>query len=273
MVFSDFKAAVKAVAFPKGEAENLVTVYNNYILEGLVEIQKWVDCFQENNLDLVERGDTTYSCGLTVIDAPNGQVQRIFAVDSRDSCSKIYYHKRTLVQLQEMAARESADYCLPFEYPTGDDEVDRALVGYWTYQNGLLYVWPYLHSEEILGVEWKGIKLEYSDTDEVYSSSPQVQKTVRSFLKREIARDITCNDNELARHSESFGFELANLLWECRQKQESGVKESTVVHAIRACSSDLDDAPDVTLLCLETEAGICLETESGEIIEPEQILI
>lgn len=80
--YADFKRDLRRDAFPDGEAVNLVAAHDNAILSGLIDIQKWVECFQQNNTTLFPQCSTLFDCGLTVFDAPRGRVKQVSVIDS-----------------------------------------------------------------------------------------------------------------------------------------------------------------------------------------------
>src|SRR5512133_496566 len=81
MKYGDFTREVKALVFPAGEAPNLVAAHNKAIVQALVDIQKWVECQQQDNKSLHPQCATYYRCGLTYLPAPEGVVKKVQVVD------------------------------------------------------------------------------------------------------------------------------------------------------------------------------------------------
>lgn len=198
MLFSELKTAVKTIAFPKGEAENLVVVHDQYIQDALMDIQQWVPCYQKRNVSVYELCRTRYFRGMTVIPEPCGDIARIYTVNRLTLREPVFYHKRDLRQLEEYAAQFDVEYGLPdepantdlpvlpigFKYP--DDSTDgtsRAIIGYYAYQDGLIHIWPHIQSWETIIIEWRGIKKEYTDYEEIFSDDPRMVRAVRAYLK------------------------------------------------------------------------------------------
>ena len=75
--FGQLKADVRAVAFPDGEAANLVSVHNKIMAEAMVMIQEWVEQYQVNNTQIYPFCSTFFQCGFTVLQAPRGIIRRL----------------------------------------------------------------------------------------------------------------------------------------------------------------------------------------------------
>lgn len=254
MNFSDFKAKVKAVIFPIGEPENLVPLHDTYIQDALHEIQQSVKCYRDNNTDVVAVGDTRYNCGLTVAEAPDGFIKRVYSVGS-DWCCKVNYAKSTLAYLRqecsntqlELGAITSPDQHGKGDLPLGDKYPDassdstlgRAVTGYWAMEGCRLYVWPYLQSTEDLVIEWEGVKGNYADADLVFDDHMRVQRAVRLYLQREIARDLENDPLRADRLTTEVASAFGDLVWFCRQKTEGhhATVEDTLPVLTNTCST------------------------------------
>lgn len=235
MTFLELKTAVKKIVFPIGEEENLVAQHDAYIVDGLNDIQQYVKCHRDNNVNVIAYADTVYNCGLTVTDAPDGIIKRIYTVV--DGCSKVNLIKSTVAKLrfwQEQHTIDFEDQKVPTQpttkpaltpndlYPGADSDssLGRAVTGWFALDGCRLYVWPYLQSTEDLVIEWTGVKDAYRDTDTIFDSSTAVLRAVRLYLQRERARDIEIDDALLAKYSAEYSNALATLIWRCRQKTE-----------------------------------------------------
>lgn len=127
MTFGDFKRELRSVVFPAGEAPNLVAAHNKAILDALIDIQTWVECQQQDNRSIYPQCSTYYKCGLTVLPAPAGMINRIDVVDrinpdtgledataDYDWCSAITYLEVPSIYMDRyLAASRAAGGCLP----------------------------------------------------------------------------------------------------------------------------------------------------------------
>lgn len=247
MTFTELKTAVKKIVFPIGEEENLVAQHDAYITDALNDIQQYVKCYRDNNVNIIAYGDTVYNCGLTVTDAPDGIIKRIYTMV--DGCSKVNLIKSTVAKLrfwQEQHTIDFEDQKAPTQptnkpaltpndlYPGADSDstLGRAITGWFALDGCRLYIWPYLQSTEDLGIEWTGVKDSYGDSDVIFDASTALQRAVRVYLQRERARDIEIDDALLAKYSAEYSNALATLIWRCRQKTEGVYTEEETLPPI-----------------------------------------
>lgn len=259
MDFAGLKAAVKAIVFPIGEPENLVAIHNAYIVDGLNTIQQYVKCFREKNTNLIAFPDTRFNCGMTVTSAPDGIIARVYTV-GEDFCCKVDYKRSTLATMKYEQAMHQIDFGSNpaplqtnkpvldlgdrFADKSGDNalSLDRAMTGFWAIEGCRLYVWPAIESTEDLVVEWSGVKDTYAEEDIIFDGTPLLQKAVRFFLQREIARDLEQDDSKFNKYGGDFNLALADLFWRCRQKLEGSYAEE-------------DRQPVITNGCLVPQAS------------------
>lgn len=77
----DLIAEIQPILWPDGEAENLVIPHRSMVIEALIDIQQWAECYQINNTQIVPQCNTLFNCGLTVTDAPRGRIKRVYVID------------------------------------------------------------------------------------------------------------------------------------------------------------------------------------------------
>lgn len=247
MTYAALKKAVKAVVFPIGEPENLVPIHDAFITDGLNTIQQYVKCHRDNNVSVVSFSDTLYSCGLTVTEMPDGFIKRVYTLPNTvptgtsDTCCRVYLKKATRAYLNWLEREHEIDFGerarpdqtgQPVEQlndlvpgAASDSKLGRALDGFWALEGCRMYVWPHLQSTEDLVIEWTGIKNSYADPDIVFDDSPKLQRALRLYLQREVARDLDCDDDKLQKFTTDFEGALADLYWACRQKLEGTYAE------------------------------------------------
>lgn len=128
--FADFKTDLRAIAFPDGEATNLVAFHDKSIIAAMVDLQTWVLCLQQDNTTLVPHCATFYNCGLTMLPAPAGRIMRVSVIDKinpdtgqedpdaeDDWCSEITYNPVDFCTVDAYMKRSRAcGSCLPAAY-------------------------------------------------------------------------------------------------------------------------------------------------------------
>ena len=232
MTYSEFKAAVKADLWPEGEAENLVTLHNNLIVDALVELQRYVTCLRSNHTDLWPQCGTYYRKGTTVLDAPDGIIRRVATLSGSAWHSRITYRPVDRQEFERWSRRlwemveESPDQTglgtlsLGFEYPgeESDSIYGRALSGMWSRdEKDRLHVAPWLQSNEYMLVEWDGIKRSWNDTD-VVTFNTSVTRAVRLFIQKERPQDFPDGNLYAKKWISDYQDALADVIYECEQK-------------------------------------------------------
>lgn len=116
--FSQLKSEIREEIFHQGgEAPNLVSAHDLFFKEAMVDIQRWVECFQKNNTKVFPFCSTFYRCGLTIIEKPErSQIKSLWVVDRTnpttkksdadspiDWCSRVEYQQVDWCEIQEYA--------------------------------------------------------------------------------------------------------------------------------------------------------------------------
>lgn len=117
----DLKAEQRPLLFPTGEAENLVAAHDAMFVDALMDLQQWVDCLQINNTETYPQCNTLFNCGLTVIDAPRGRLNRLYTIDKinqttgledpgvpLDWCSEVDYRRVDYSDLERYVSQTLA---------------------------------------------------------------------------------------------------------------------------------------------------------------------
>lgn len=76
MNFAELKA-LRSEIWPQGEAPELVIPHNKSFISALVDIQRKVECQQVNNTEIYQFCSTMFQCGMTVMNAPRGKINRV----------------------------------------------------------------------------------------------------------------------------------------------------------------------------------------------------
>lgn len=95
----------------------------------------------------------------------------------------------------------------------------RAVIGQWAIDRDRIYISPWINSDEIVVVEWDGVKTKYSPDDAVIEDI-DFKRAVKLYVQREYARDF---DNDYERYkymSMDFDTAMGDLIHECKRQTE-----------------------------------------------------
>lgn len=84
MTFAQLKA-LRTELWPQGEAPELVIPHNKSFISALIDLQKRVECLQVNNTQVYEFCSTMFQCGMTVLNAPRGKINKVSTFARRDA--------------------------------------------------------------------------------------------------------------------------------------------------------------------------------------------
>lgn len=240
--FGQLKTEILNQIYPSGTPENLVTpfangtksAYDMLFDEAAAEISKWVPCEQEDNINLIAFCKTNYKCGLTVIPAPAGVVVRVFTVAGLDYCDPVLLRQVKWPEPECWASRlfppkNTAFSNLPMGFQPADASTDcqcgRARSGIWAIKDRNIYIAPWIQSNELIVVEWRGVKTEWSDTDLV-NPAQDYKKALKAYVQYGHERDygdfnkaqmyLTRVPGMMDRGL--FADALADLIWQCDQQ-------------------------------------------------------
>lgn len=85
LTFLALKNGIRREVWPSGEARSRRPAHDRWFIDALVEIQKYVACFQQNNTDLIPHCATHYNCGLTSFTLPRGRINRLSVVNRKET--------------------------------------------------------------------------------------------------------------------------------------------------------------------------------------------
>lgn len=225
--FSAFKSGVISRCFPFGEPENLTSTVDELILEGLLQVQRYVVCYQSRHTDVFETDSGSFSsCGVTYVPRPRGKIIRVRNRWKDDDISD-----------SDSAAREALeeDHCDVFDYEyssledvktTGFELKDldlsrcRLRWGCYTVGPSNIGLTPPLKSTEQIEVVWDGIKRSYSDNDWI-SDDPELKSAVCFYVQKEIARQYDIDMEKAATALEGWRDMVGEMSHDCR---ENGVR-------------------------------------------------
>lgn len=85
LTYGQLKSSLRGIMWPAGEQYTLQTAHDKAFLDSLIDIQTYVECLQQDNVDQFPHCATYYQCGLTVFPAPYGNIKKVVAVEKLDA--------------------------------------------------------------------------------------------------------------------------------------------------------------------------------------------
>jgi hypothetical protein len=119
------------------------------------------------------------------------------------------------------------DYgCLYYADSTGGtDRSNRPCNRVVAIHEGLLYVYPHLQSDELLVIEWKGIKRAWKDTDEV-AFDREIADALEHYIEAKVARREDCDAQKMQVAIAMYDALVAKLIWQ--ERNENDIEEPSV---------------------------------------------
>jgi len=229
--FSELARTVLEQAFPEDIAPNLQTVYKKRLLDGLINIQRYVPQLQKRQYALYPFASTFYRQGMTVINKPAGRVRRLGAFCSRKLDDLVYYDacvREDIDRLTQQRARyqtypDAVQEAFPvFAASTETDKDWRAERGLFCIDDKSILVVPHIESNERLMVEWQGLKDEYEDTDAVDFAEYQSRAldVLVLYLQKEAALRDTRSTSDYVALTQRYREALADLKIDAKEDSE-----------------------------------------------------
>lgn len=256
------KTEVRNSIWASGEPENLISAHDDAFQEAFTEIAKYVDGERDDNVDLIRFVKTYYKAGMTVVTAPRGIVTRIFTVANEDYSDPVFYRQ---VQWPGPEAWSRNLYlfplppltslpALPLGFQFADAENDslygRARTGIWAFYQGNIYIAPWIQSNELVVVEWKGIKEKWEDNDLI---NPEIlyKKAVKLYVQFAHERDYGDAQRAVQFHNTIsrqgwYDEALGDLIHEDAERTKTRALPDAGGERNRLCSELADDAPPTT---------------------------
>lgn len=267
------KDEIRNSIFPSGESENLVTAHDLMFIEGLGEIQKWVQPEQSVNCNVIRFCKTYHKQGMTVVPCPKGIVTRVYTIADDEWNRPVFFYPRDwpepeswsrrlrgrFIPLHTERAKTGVDklplgfqYAEPWhdlkmgvfdepddsEQTTQDDtpgqqpyevpqrhhhRFERARHGIYAIHDHNIYMAPWIQSNEMVVIEWYGIKnsSEWTD-DDLVSDAVDFKKALKLYVQYAHYRDFgEKEDYEKFHNSDNSGLydeALADLMWQAREE-------------------------------------------------------
>ena len=224
--FGDLKTELKALIWPNGVPENLVSAIDAYFEDALMDLQRWVTCLQAWHTDVFPQCATYFRCGLTVLDAPRGKIRRVRTFQDAfcdpvtmvaSTPQEVYCWSRKFIDRIDAPANAGLP-ALPAGFKFADASTDsqfgRAQTGLWTMDRAKLYVAPWIQSRESVVVEWDGMKRKFSDAD-LWPDERDLKRAIKLFVQEEFSRDFERDFGAKKVIGDDYATAKADLMWQC----------------------------------------------------------
>jgi len=245
MKFADLVTELRGDIWPEGVPESLAAPINKNFEAAVTHLQRYIPCLQTRNINRYPQCSTYFQGGKTVIDAPKGRINKVYTIldqageevypalfkqVTKDELDCNSLKLLSLVYPPKNLSSESLP--MGFKYPEADSDykVDgdgdkkatkhgRAVIGQWAVDKGRIYISPWINSDEVVVVEWDGVKTRYNSEDAVIEDI-DFKRAVKLFVQREVARDF---DNDYERYKYmtlDFDMAMGDLIHECKKQTE-----------------------------------------------------
>lgn len=262
-LYSALKTGIKDQIWVSGVPENLdlplrqggKSALDNLFDEGMNYAQQYVDGERDNNVSVYPFCSTHFKCGMSVFNAPNGIIDRVYTIANDDWCDPVFYSPRDWPE-PERWSRNLLTYEVPlnvgfpklprgffFAESTTDAVVGRARTGIYSLFKKQIWLAPWIQSNEKVVVEWRGLKTEWRD-DEPVNEAIEFRTYLKLFIQYAFERDYG-DAGEAAKFKGLMDDALADLMRQGNIKTRRPVDIEYVDWRARTAAELKDDAvPD-----------------------------
>lgn len=245
MKFADLVTELRGDIWPEGVPESLSAPINKNFEAAVTHLQRYIPCLQTRNINRYPQCSTYFQGGKTVIDAPKGRINKVYTIlnTAGEEVYPALFRQVTKDELECNSLKllslvyppknsNSEELPMGFKYPEEDSDYKvnsegekkatkhgRAVLGQWAVDNSRIYISPWINSDEVVVVEWDGVKTRYNSEDAVIEDI-DFKRAVKLFVQREVARDF---DNDYERYKYmtlDFDMAMGDLIHECKKQTE-----------------------------------------------------
>ena len=249
MLFSDFVTRVRQDVFPEGEAVHLQTMHNRWIEDALIDLQQKVPGLRTTHYDYIPALQMWWNCGASVTDAPRGWIIGVKSVLETDSCSEVDYDPVSREEFENTVADDKACGCSCYNSAMGEpcftysssgtygpgptelygmrysaeayDKPCRSTSGIYTVFDEYIWVYPRLQHDEVLIVEWKGIKRAFGNADPMGAKyDREIERAAELWLEAQVSRKEDGDMEFYATSKAEYADKVAMLVWQDRKEQK-----------------------------------------------------
>lgn len=286
ITFLAFQLAVRRSAFPEGEAPNVKANHKKFVLDALIDLQLKVPRLQRYHIDYIPQPATYFNCGASVFEPTRGMVRKLSTITCDEPCSRVVYSSASKEQIDCMIADANAcedithpyqtfydgttnfDFptipILGFEYPGDNTDLEcRATEGWYARYRDFIWIFPALRSDEIVELEWDGIKREWADTDTLEDDA-EVAQACELYLIGTAALREDCNMpraemyyKDSIREPGLYQVKVGDMIWQA--KKEAMLPKAPIcfgAHGIRQSA----------VASASPSSGTAIATEEGDVI-------
>jgi hypothetical protein len=238
--FSTLITSLRGQVWPEGEAKTLRTVHTSFFKEAMANLQTYITELQAVNISTYRRCERLWEDGKTVLGTPpNGVIRRIYTIVNEEWRDKVIYHSSNFHLMERWAKRlreavtpanGTIGYGFRYEDADSDNENGRARTGIWCFHRRKIFVAPWLQSNEVLVIEWDGVKIDYEDDDLVDETlwSIDVQEAIKYYV--------------LFKHEMQFGDQRQAMVWKQLYDQKLG--DLMVMYRDRTKQQPVEEIPE-----------------------------
>ena len=244
------KTEILSQMFPAGTPENLVTQLDALMIEGLADIQKWVDLEKASNCNVIRFCKTFHRNAMTVVPAPRGIIHRVYTIADDDWNRPVIYVQESWPKPESWSGRFRkmllplvsgiARLPLGFEYANertdlrfGNEErpFHRAHSGIWAIHDRNIYISPWIQSNEMVVIEWTGIKpaSEWTD-DDLVSDAVDFKKVLKLYVQYAHERDYGSDTAKENRLHDAYDDAMSDLMLQAKWETDVRPTETSRKH-------------------------------------------
>lgn len=241
ITFDEFLDRALGIVFPDDPAEELAVAYRNYAVNGLIHLQSYVKCLQDNHVEWWKTSQMSAYCGLSMVtlrDHP--MVQSVYAFLPGTSCDRFFFLPRSVQFIQSLTNlpgcddlampydpyqhtiyEDSSEVCEPCDggEPVRDIGWESSRHYYTIGPSSKLYLAPRIPCDYVLAVHWNGIKRTWQDSDLITDDEDVIDAVAHYIHKEHSLRQD--RDMQLKRELEGdFNMKVGELMRRCRLETE-----------------------------------------------------
>jgi len=268
VTFQSFRTAINTLVFPEGQAETRVPLFRNFIVNGLIQLQTYVDSYQLVNVNFYDKDQSFDDCNTSVIQMCRGQIGAVYAFKPSCRCARLYYNPASLEKLSclydQCRCAASVSCCSPLtsmavsaytrnpaycgDYvdgntgcmppylamePEDDCQFKMAERVFAIGPNQKLWLHPRYPCGYLLAVHWRGIKRSYLDTD--YSlDDDDLKDAIACYVEQQIAKRVDNDQVKAQQLLVDYRMKVGDIIY----REENDLKP----RAGRVCVEGLDQS-------------------------------
>jgi hypothetical protein len=253
ITFSDWMRKMRDELWPSGYPENCINSIRGYFVAGCMDMQRTIECLQENNASIFPACATFFNGGLTFVNAPGPKavIRRVWTTANGDWNNKVFYRQHEYADLAEWSLN-LLEYAPPLnvglpKLPMGDrytekvtdSKLGRSRTGIWALNRRRIYLAPWIQSNETVVIEWDGTRVDWKDTDLIDLDvwCPLHEEALKLYVKGEYEFNFGTMSESL-KIKDTFADRLALLINDCTT-ETTRRNEQGVPHAYTASSAEL----------------------------------